>query len=80
MATKDDYKLEDLENLSLMTLSQARVYVEYRIGMKRTTFYNCIRPLLNPKPRAINFHKRRRSWLTVRKEEVDKAIKTIEEK
>lgn len=80
MATKNDYTLQELEELSLMTITQAMVYVEYRIGMKRTTFYNCIRPLLKPKPRGINFKKRSRSWLTVRKEEVDKAIKKIEDK
>lgn len=78
MATRNDYPLEYLENLSLMTITQAQVYVEYRIGMKSSTFYDCIRPLLNPKPRAMNFRKKRRSWLTVKKEEVDKVIASIE--
>jgi predicted DNA-binding transcriptional regulator AlpA len=80
MATKDDFTFEELDRLSLMTITQAQVYVEYRIGMKSSTFYDCIRPLLKPKPRAINFRKKRRSWLTVKKEEVDQVIEKMMEK
>jgi hypothetical protein len=38
-----------------MTIKQAQVYVEEKTGMRSSMFYECIQPLLHPKPIAQNF-------------------------
>jgi hypothetical protein len=37
-------------------------------------FYDCVRPLLSPKPIAQNFRTNRPAHLVIRKEDVDKEI------
>ncbi|WP_069130772.1 hypothetical protein [Rhodohalobacter halophilus] len=74
MTKKDTTNIEYLVNLEVMTIKQAQVYVEEKTGMRSSMFYECVRPLLNPKPIAQNFRTNRPAHLVVRKEEVDKEI------
>jgi hypothetical protein len=66
--------IDYLVNLEVMTIKQAQVYVEEKTGMRSSMFYDCVRPLLNPKPIATNFRTNRPAHLVVRKEDVDREI------
>jgi len=74
MTKKDKIDIETLVNLEVMTLKQAQVYVEEKTGMRSSSFYDCVRPLLHPKPIATNFRTNRPAHLVIRKEDVDKEI------
>ena len=80
--TKKDTTLdiETLVNLEVMTIKQAQVYVEEKTGMRSSMFYDCVRPLLNPKPIAQNYRTNRPAHLVVKKEEVDKQIAIMKSK
>jgi len=74
MTKKGDTDIEYLVNLEVMTIKQAQVYVEEKTGMRSSMFYDCVRPLLNPKPIATNFRTNRPAHLVVRKEDVNRQI------
>ncbi len=74
MTKKDRTDIEYLVNLEVMTIKQAQVYVEEKTGMRSSMFYDCVRPLLNPKPIAKNFRTNRPAHLVVRKEDVEQVI------
>ncbi|PWN06392.1 hypothetical protein [Rhodohalobacter mucosus] len=74
MTKKDNTDIEYLVNLEVMTIKQAQVYVEEKTGMRSSMFYDCVRPLLSPKPIAQNFRTNRPAHLVVRKEDVDEEI------
>jgi hypothetical protein len=74
MTKKDNTDIEYLVNLEVMTIKQAQVYVEEKTGMRSSMFYDCVRPLLNPKPIAKNFRTNRPAHLVVRKDDVDREI------
>ena len=80
--TKKDTTLdiETLVNLEVMTIKQAQVYVEEKTGMRSSMFYDCVRPLLNPKPIAQNFRTNRPAHLVVRKEDVDQEIARMKQR
>ena len=80
--TKKDTTLdiETLVNLEVMTIKQAQVYVEEKTGMRSSMFYDCVRPLLNPKPIAQNFRTNRPAHLVVRKEDVDREIAKMKQR
>jgi hypothetical protein len=63
-----------LVNLEVMTIKQAQVYVEEKTGMRSSMFYDCVRPLLKPKPIAMNFRTKRPAHLVVRKSDVMKVV------
>jgi len=42
--------------------------------MRSTMFYDCVRPLLSPKPNAMNFRTNRPAHLVIKKEDVDLII------
>jgi hypothetical protein len=62
---------KSLVNLEVMTIKQAQVYVEEKTEMRSSSFYDCLRPLLSPKPIAQNFRTNRPAHLVVRKEDVE---------
>jgi len=74
MTKKDNLNIDYLVNLEVMTIKQAQVYVEEKTGMRSSMFYDCVRPLLSPKPIAQNFRTNRPAHLVVRKEDVDQEI------
>lgn len=74
MTTKDKSTIENLVNLEVMTIKQAQVYVEEKTGMRSSMFYDCVRPLLNPKPIAQNFRTNRPAHLVIKKADVDRQI------
>jgi len=74
MTKKDAIDIESLVNLEVMTIKQAHVYVEEKTGMRSSSFYDCVRPLLHPKPIATNFRTNRPAHLVIRKEDVDRQI------
>ena len=74
MTKKDAIDIESLVNLEVMTIKQAQVYVEEKTGMRSSSFYDCVRPLLHPKPIATNFRTNRPAHLVIRKEDVDRQI------
>lgn len=74
MTKKDSTDIEYLVNLEVMTIKQAQVYVEEKTGMRSSMFYDCVRPLLSPKPIAQNFRTNRPAHLVVRKDDVDREI------
>jgi len=80
MEKKDNTDIENLINLEIMTIKQAQVYVEEKTGMRSSMFYDCVRPLLNPKPIAQNYRTNRPAHLVVKKEEVDKQIAIMKSK
>ena len=80
MEKKDNTDIETLINLEIMTIKQAQVYVEEKTGMRSSMFYDCVRPLLNPKPIAQNYRTNRPAHLVVKKEEVDKQIAIMKSK
>lgn len=77
MTKKDNTNIEYLVNLEVMTIKQAQVYVEEKTGMRSSMFYDCVRPLLNPKPIAQNFRTNRPAHLVVKKEDVDRQIASM---
>jgi len=80
MTKKDNIDIEYLVNLEVMTIKQAQVYVEEKTGMRSSMFYDCVRPLLNPKPIAQNFRTNRPAHLVVRKEDVDREIANMKKR
>ena len=74
MTKKDAIDIDSLVNLEVMTIKQAHVYVEEKTGMRSSSFYDCVRPLLHPKPIATNFRTNRPAHLVIRKEDVDRQI------
>ena len=80
MTKKDAIDIESLVNLEVMTIKQAQVYVEEKTGMRSSMFYDCVRPLLNPKPIAQNFRTNRPAHLVVRKEDVDQEIARMKQR
>jgi hypothetical protein len=74
MTKKDTIDIESLVNLEVMTIKQAQVYVEEKTGMRSSSFYDCVRPLLHPKPIATNFRTNRPAHLVIRKDDVDREI------
>lgn len=80
MTTKDKSTIEMLVNLEIMTIKQAQVYVEEKTGMRSSMFYDCVRPLLNPKPIAQNFRTNRPAHLVVRKDDVDQEIANMKKR
>jgi len=80
MTKKDTTDIEYLVNLEVMTIKQAQVYVEEKTGMRSSMFYECVRPLLHPKPIAQNFRTNRPAHLVVKKEAVDKEIARMKSK
>jgi len=80
MEKKDNTDIEILINLEIMTIKQAQVYVEEKTGMRSSMFYDCVRPLLNPKPIAQNFRTNRPAHLVVRKEDVDQEIANMKKR
>lgn len=74
MTKKNRADLDYLINLEIFTMKQAQAYVEEKTGMRQSMFYDCVRPLLNPKPIARNFRTQRPGHLVVKKEEVDRVI------
>lgn len=69
-----DTNIEYFVNLEVMTIKQAQVYVEEKTGMRSSMFYDCVRPLLKPKPIATNFRTNKPAHLVVRKEDVEREI------
>lgn len=80
MTKKDAIDIESLVNLEVMTIKQAQVYVEEKTGMRSSSFYNCVRPLLHPKPIATNFRTNRPAHLVVVKEDVDREIAKMKQR
>jgi len=74
MTKKNNTNIEYLVNLEVMTIKQAQVYVEEKTGMRSSMFYDCVRPLLCPKPIAQNFRTNRPAHLVVKKVDVDLKI------
>ncbi len=74
MTKKDTTNIDYLVNLEVMTIKQAQVYVEEKTGMRSSSFYDCVRPLLKPMPIAKNFRTNRPAHLVVRKDDVDRQI------
>lgn len=80
MAKKNEYTEEELVNMKVFTIMQAQAYVEKKLGMGRALFFDCVRPLLNPKPVAKNYRKKKNAHLVVTKKEVDKVIARMKRK
>lgn len=80
MANKKEYTEEELVNMKVFTIGQAQAYVEKKLGMGRSLFFDCIRPQLSPKPVAKNFRKKKNAHLVVSKKEVDKVIAKMKRK
>lgn len=74
MTKKDNNDIEHLINLEIMTIKEAQVYVEEKTGMRSSMFYDCIRPLLNPKPIAYNFRTNKPAHLVVKKSDVKNVV------
>jgi len=80
MEKKDNTDIETLINLEIMTIKQAQVYVEEKTGMRSSMFYDCVRPLLNPKPIAQNYRTNRPAHLVVKKQDVDREIANMKKR
>ena len=44
--------MQEIIDREVMTIKEAQVYVEQKTGMKSSLFYDCVRPLLSPRPTA----------------------------
>jgi hypothetical protein len=80
MATSKKYTTQELVNMKVFTLQEARDYVKEKTGMGRGLFYDCVKPHLTFKPLATNVRKKRPSHLVVPKKEVDKVIARMKRK
>ena len=74
MAKKTNTDIDHLVDLEVFTMKQAQAYVEEKTGMRQSMFYDCVRPLLNPKPIARNFRTQRPGHIVVKKSDVDRVI------
>jgi hypothetical protein len=80
MKTRNRLTIEELVKLEVFTMKEAQVYVEEQTGMKKSMFYDCVRPLLKPKPIARNFRTQRPGHLVVKKSDVDRIIAQMKSK
>jgi len=80
MTKKNTIDIESPVNLEVMTIKQAQIYVEEKTGMRSSGFYDCVRPLLHPKPIATNFRTNRPAHLVIRKEDVDRVIAKMKQR
>lgn len=81
MAKEDkEYTTEELVNMKVFTLKEARSYVEEKTGMGRGLFWRCIRPELEPKPMARDHRNKRPTRLVVLKKDVDRIIAKMKKK
>jgi len=74
MKTGKRPSIKDLLKLEIFTIKEAQVYVERHTGMKKSMFFDCVRPLLKAKPIAKNFRTLKPSHLVVKKSDVDQII------
>jgi len=74
MAKSNDYTTEELVNMKVFTIQEAKDYVKEKTGMGGGLFRECVRPRLNFRPMAKNLKRKRPSYLVVPKKEVDKVI------
>ncbi|WP_020404731.1 hypothetical protein [Gracilimonas tropica] len=66
--------MQEVIDREVMTIKEAQVYVEEKTGMKSSLFYDCVRPLLSPRPMAINQRTRKPAHFVVAKEQVEQVI------
>lgn len=74
MKRADEYTTEELIDLKVFTVKEAKEYVKEKTGMGEGLFKECIRPELKFYPMAINHKRQRYSHLVIPKKEVDKVI------
>ncbi|WP_020404452.1 hypothetical protein [Gracilimonas tropica] len=65
---------QEVIDREVMTIKEAQVYVEEKTGMKSSLFYDCVRPLLFPRPMAINHRTNKPAHFVVAKEHVEQVI------
>lgn len=74
MSDNNNYTTEELVNMKVFTIQEAKEYVKEKTGMGEGLFRECVRPRLNFRPMAKNLKRKRPSYLVIPKEEVDKVI------
>jgi hypothetical protein len=80
MAKKEEYTTEELVDMKVFTIQEAREYVKEKTGMGAGLFRECVKPRLNFRPMAKNLKRKRHSHLVVPKKRVDEVIARMKRK
>lgn len=67
-------QIQQVIDREVMTIKEAQVFVEEKTGMKSSLFYDCVRPLLTPRPMAMNQRTNKPAHFVVTKEQVEKVV------